>query len=48
MFSLASNFNKLTFARLFSLNFSSKSTWAKAYSTIEIWVLQPTTLQSQM
>ena len=45
--SLVSNFNKLTFATLFSFNFSSKSLWAIQPSSIKIWVLQPTTFQDQ-
>ena len=32
MFSLASNFKKLTFARLFFLNFSNKSPWSSLVS----------------
>ena len=43
-FSLVNNFKKLTIGRLFSLNFLIKSPWP---SPIEIWVLQPTTLQKK-
>ena len=42
-FSCVCNFKQLTFARLFSLNFSSKSP-----SFIEIWVLQPSPLSKEL
>ena len=41
-FFCACNFKQLTFARLFSLNFSSKSS-----NSIEIWALQPPSQQKE-
>ena len=44
-FSCICNLKELACARLFSLNFSSKSPWC---SSIEIWVLQPPPLQKEL